>query len=81
MSSDRLAFTEALAQKAGLVALDYFRKLDTLTITQKGHQDLVSEADQNVETLIRDALSEAIRTTGSSAKNMAWKKARVGSPG
>ncbi len=64
MSSDRLAFTEALAQKAGLVALDYFRKLDTLTITQKGHQDLVSEADRNVETLIRDALSEAYPDDG-----------------
>ena len=58
MVSERLAFAEALAHKAGELGLDYFRKLDTLTITQKGHQDLVSEADRNVETLIRKELAE-----------------------
>lgn len=57
MAADRLDFTRALARKAGSLALDYFRKLDTLTITRKGHQDLVSEADRNVETLIRDELA------------------------
>ncbi|MCV0429474.1 MAG: inositol monophosphatase [Roseibium sp.] len=57
MVSERLAFAEALAHKAGELGLEYFRKLDTLTITQKGHQDLVSEADQNVETLIRKELA------------------------
>ncbi|MES0879288.1 inositol monophosphatase family protein [Roseibium sp. SCP14] len=58
MVSERLAFAEELAQKAGELGLEYFQKLDTLTITQKGHQDLVSEADQNVETLIRKELAE-----------------------
>ncbi|MET1415101.1 inositol monophosphatase [Roseibium sp. HPY-6] len=57
MISERLAFAERLAIKAGELGLDYFRKLDTLTITQKGHQDLVSEADRNVETLIRKELA------------------------
>jgi len=64
MSSDRLVFTEALARKAGAVALDYFRKLDTLTVTQKGHQDLVSEADRNVETLIREELAKSYPNDG-----------------
>lgn len=64
MASDRLAFTEDLAKKAGAVALGYFRKLDTLTITEKGHQDLVSEADQNVETLIREELAKAYPDDG-----------------
>lgn len=58
MISQRLAFAESLAVKAGDLGLDYFRKLDTLTITQKGHQDLVSEADRNVETLIRNELAK-----------------------
>ncbi len=57
MSVERLDFAEALARKAGELGLDYFRKLDTLTITHKGHQDLVSEADRNVETLIREELA------------------------
>lgn len=57
MSSERLDFAETLARKAGELGMDYFRKLDTLTITQKGHQDMVSEADRNVETLIRKELA------------------------
>lgn len=64
MATDRLVFAEALARKAGALALDYFRKLDTLTITQKGHQDLVSEADRNVETLIRAELAKAYPDDG-----------------
>lgn len=59
MASERLVFAENLARKAGDLGLEYFRKLDTLTITQKGHQDLVSEADRNVETLIREELAKA----------------------
>ncbi|MEQ9449576.1 MAG: inositol monophosphatase family protein, partial [Rhodospirillaceae bacterium] len=58
MSIDRLEFAVSLAEKAGELGLDYFHKLDTLTITQKGHQDLVSEADRNVETLIRTELAK-----------------------
>lgn len=34
-----------------------FRQLETLTIESKGHQDLVSEADRNVETFIRRELA------------------------
>ncbi|CTQ61725.1 inositol monophosphatase family protein [Roseibium album] len=59
MISERLAFAERLAIQAGELGLEYFRKLDTLTITQKGHQDLVSEADRNVETLIRKELANS----------------------
>ncbi|MEM5584169.1 MULTISPECIES: inositol monophosphatase family protein [unclassified Roseibium] len=64
MSLERLDFAVALAAKAGELGLDYFRKLDTLTVTQKGHQDLVSEADRNVETLIRDELAKAYPDDG-----------------
>jgi len=57
MAHDRYDFACALAHKAGNLAMDYFRKLDTLTITSKGHQDLVSEADRDVETLIRKEIA------------------------
>ncbi|PVB63378.1 inositol monophosphatase family protein [Labrenzia sp. 011] len=59
MSQERLDFAETLSRKAGELGLEYFRKLDTLTVTQKGHQDLVSEADRNVETLIRGEIAKA----------------------
>jgi len=64
MISERLAFAESLAIRAGELGLEYFRKLDTLTITQKGHQDLVSEADRNVETLIRQELAKSYPDDG-----------------
>ncbi len=53
----RMKFAAALAQRAGELGLDYFRRLDTLTIESKGHQDMVSEADRDVETFIRAALA------------------------
>lgn len=55
-SAAREAFAVELAKQAGEIALDYFRHIETLTVETKGHQDLVSEADRNVETFIRDAL-------------------------
>ncbi|WP_417694838.1 inositol monophosphatase family protein [Roseibium sp.] len=57
---DRLSVAVEVAQRAGALALDYFKKRDALVIEQKRHvTDLVSEADRNVETLIRDALKAA----------------------
>ncbi|MEP3427520.1 MAG: inositol monophosphatase family protein [Roseibium sp.] len=64
MAYERLDFAVELARKAGELGLEYFRKLDTLTITQKGHQDLVSEADRNVETLIRKDIAAAYPEDG-----------------
>jgi len=49
----RLAAARTIADAAGQMALNYFHNFDSLTIHQKGHQDLVSEADRNVETLVR----------------------------
>ena len=64
MASHRLDFACVLAQEAGTLALDYFRRLDTLTITAKGHQDMVSEADRDVETLVRDRILQAYPDDG-----------------
>ena len=64
MTANRLDFAIDLARKAGELGLEYFRRLDTLTITSKGHQDLVSEADRDVETLVRDEIAKAYPDDG-----------------
>lgn len=56
----RLAVAEEMARRAGALALDYFNARDRLTIESKRHlTDLVSEADREVETMIRSALVRA----------------------
>ena len=52
----RFEFASDLIKDAGQLALNYFHRLGTLTIKQKGEQDMASEADLNVEMLIRDRL-------------------------
>ena len=59
MSDDndqRMRFARDLAFRAGELGLTYFRALDSLTIESKGHQDLVSDGDRDVETFIRMAI-------------------------
>ena len=63
-ASQREKFAIDLAKRAGEMGLRYFRKLDELTIESKGHQDLVSEADRDVETFIRTALHDAYPDDG-----------------
>jgi myo-inositol-1(or 4)-monophosphatase len=53
----RLRFARDLAVSAGDLGLTYFRALDRLTIESKGHQDLVSDGDRDVETFIRSAIA------------------------
>lgn len=56
----RCRLAEDIARDAGALALDYFHRRAELEIDTKRHpQDLVSEADREVETLIRDRLSKA----------------------
>lgn len=57
-SAARTEFAIDLARRAGELGLTYFRSLESLTIESKGHQDLVSEADRDVETFIRKAIAE-----------------------
>lgn len=56
---ERVEALEDICKQAGRLALKYFREQDTLVIDQKGHQDFVSQADRNVELLIRDLLAKA----------------------
>lgn len=52
----RIEFATALANEAGALAQDYYRSLGELTAQSKGPQDAVSEADREVEAMIRAAL-------------------------
>ncbi len=55
----RLDFARELITAAGEVAMGYFERLATLTVTNKGVQDVVSEADVEVEKLIKARIAEA----------------------
>ncbi len=63
--SSRHALAEVIAREAGNLALDYFTSRDELVIeTKSDPQDVVSIADRNVETLIRDRVSEVFGEDG-----------------
>lgn len=55
----RFALARTLAAEAGAIALDYFNRRDTLVVeTKRDLQDVVSIADRNVETFLRDRVAE-----------------------
>jgi myo-inositol-1(or 4)-monophosphatase len=56
---DRYEVAQAVARRAGALALDHFRHRDRLAVELKGPQDFVSRADREVEALIRDELAAA----------------------
>jgi myo-inositol-1(or 4)-monophosphatase len=60
----RHAFALQLIRDAGALAAGYFADIASLTVKNKGPQDLVSEADHNTEILIRDRLKEAFPDDG-----------------
>lgn len=60
----RLLFAVELARRAGELGMHHFRALDALTIENKGHQDLVSNADRELETLVREAIASEFPDDG-----------------
>lgn len=57
----RFELAKALAEEAGAMAFDYFNRRDTLVIeTKRDLQDVVSIADRNVETFLRERVLAAI---------------------
>ncbi|ANT49246.1 inositol monophosphatase family protein [Mesorhizobium amorphae] len=60
----RMRFAIELARRAGELGLRYFRDLENLTIESKGHQDLVSDGDREVELFIRAAIAADYPTDG-----------------
>lgn len=62
---NRFEIAKKIALEAGALALDYFYRRDALVIENKRHiTDLVSEADREVEILIRGALRNAFPHDG-----------------
>ena len=55
--AERFAFGSALIEEAGALALGYFERRASLVVRSKGTQDMVSEADVEVERLIRARLA------------------------
>lgn len=62
--SSRLAFAKTLAAQAGELALSYFRSVGDLEVKSKGVQDMVSDADLNVETFVREKLEATFPNDG-----------------
>jgi myo-inositol-1(or 4)-monophosphatase len=60
----RLETARAVIREAGRVAAGQFAGRDSLSVTRKGTQDLVSEADRACEELIVSRLSEAFPNDG-----------------
>jgi myo-inositol-1(or 4)-monophosphatase len=54
----RLRFAIELARRAGRLGMNFFREIDKLSIESKGHQDLVSNGDREVELFIRAELAK-----------------------
>jgi myo-inositol-1(or 4)-monophosphatase len=55
-TDERFEFACAIIKDAGALALDYFRKFETLEVKSKGVQDMASEADVETEKLIERAV-------------------------
>jgi myo-inositol-1(or 4)-monophosphatase len=60
----RIEFAIDLARRAGRLGAGYFAAIDTLTIESKGHQDLVSNADKEVEAFVRREIGETFPLDG-----------------
>ncbi|MFS8115374.1 inositol monophosphatase family protein [Rhizobium jaguaris] len=55
---------EAIAREAGQIALAHFRSLATLPVERKGHLDLVTDADRDVEEFLIASLRKAFPEDG-----------------
>ncbi|RYB92848.1 inositol monophosphatase family protein [Ciceribacter ferrooxidans] len=61
----RFSLARSIAEEAGRLALDYFENRGSLVIeTKRDLQDVVSIADRNVETLIRDRVAATFPRDG-----------------
>ncbi|NIZ62999.1 arabinose phosphate phosphatase [Sedimentitalea sp. CY04] len=69
---------ETIACNAGHLALSHFNKLSTLPVETKGHLDLVTVADQEVEAFITRALIDAFPDDGVFGEEGASRHSRSG---
>ncbi|MEM1352180.1 MAG: inositol monophosphatase, partial [Pseudomonadota bacterium] len=75
---DRRSAAEEIARSGGHLALDYFRKLDTLAVEEKGAQDFVTIADRAVEEHIRDLITTRFPDDGILGEEHAPKPSQSG---
>jgi myo-inositol-1(or 4)-monophosphatase len=57
MTERHLSAIQQFARDGGRMALDHFRKVDDLEISEKSRNDFVSNADRGVELLLRQAIT------------------------
>jgi myo-inositol-1(or 4)-monophosphatase len=69
---------ETIARKAGDLALSHFHKLSSVPVEAKGHLDLVTAADQEVEVFVTQALTDAFPEDGVFGEEGAARKGRSG---
>ena len=76
--NDRSQAAVEIARIGGELALEYFRRLGSLVIEDKGPQDFVSEADKAVETHIRNMIIAAFPNDGIVGEEDAPKPSTTG---
>jgi myo-inositol-1(or 4)-monophosphatase len=64
LEKSSVAAVEQLARDAGAVALRHFEALSTVPVESKGHLDLVTAADQDVERFLTEGLAKAFPEDG-----------------
>ncbi len=74
----RVETAKSVAREAGELAQTYFRSIGDLVIEAKGKQDLVSNADLEVETFVRARLAEAFPDDGIIGEEHDAKASRSG---
>jgi myo-inositol-1(or 4)-monophosphatase len=78
VTQDCARTVEIIARKAGDLALSHFRKLSSVAVEAKGHLDLVTVADQEVEAFVTGALTEAFPEDGVFGEEGAAQPGRSG---
>lgn len=76
--TNRKETAEAIARSGGALALDYFQRLASLEVEDKGPQDFVTEADKNVEVHIRALIEKAFPDDGIVGEEHAPKSSTSG---
>lgn len=76
--SARLDAAKAIARDAGALGLEFFQDISKLEISEKSTQDLVSNADLEVETFVRARLEEAFPDDGIIGEEHAPKASKSG---
>jgi len=64
MTDRHLEHIQKFAREGGALALDHFRRLDELEVSEKSRNDMVSNADRGVEMLLRDAIARQFPDDG-----------------